>query len=148
MLDGRQVRRISAYLVEGDLDDAPVALAANAERLSLGSIVLGMGFTFDDAAAAKGEADTSTTCDALIAKDPRNAERIFPYLGARKSTTDLDILISVTSLILPTFPCARDRICSMGRIDGQQNDEWLTSGIVPADYPDPVAETGRICWKS
>ena len=56
VLDTRQVRRISAYLVEGDLDASPVALAANSGKAFVGSYVLGIGFTFDDVAAAKGEA--------------------------------------------------------------------------------------------
>jgi hypothetical protein len=43
--------------------------------------VLGMGFTFDDAAAAKGEAENLATMRALIAKNPENAKRIFPYIG-------------------------------------------------------------------
>ena len=43
-----------------------------------------MGFTFDDAAAAKGEAESLDKMHALIAKDPRNAERIFPYIGGEE----------------------------------------------------------------
>ena len=53
----------------------------------MGSIVLGMGFTFDDVAAAKGEAESLETMRALIAKDPRNAERIFPYIGGEEVNT-------------------------------------------------------------
>ena len=37
VLDGRQVRRISAYLVEGDLDTSPAALAANSGKAFQGS---------------------------------------------------------------------------------------------------------------
>jgi len=88
VLDTRPVRRISAYLVEGDLDTAPVALAANSGKAFVGSYVLGMGFTFDDVAAAKGEAESLGTMRALIAKDPRNAERIFPYIGGEELNTD------------------------------------------------------------
>ena len=68
MLDGRPVRRISAYLVEGDLDTSPMALAANSGKAFVGSYVLGAGFTFDDVAAAKGEAESLATMKALIAK--------------------------------------------------------------------------------
>src|ERR1019366_8279639 len=70
VLDDRQVRRISAYLVEGDLDTSPAPLAANAGKAFVGSYVLGMGFTFDDAAAAKGESESLATMRALIEKDP------------------------------------------------------------------------------
>jgi hypothetical protein len=88
VLDGRQVRRISAYLVEGDLDTSPAPLAANSGKAFQGSIVLGMGFTFDDAAAAKDEAESLAKMRALIEKEPRNAERIFPYIGGEEVNTD------------------------------------------------------------
>jgi hypothetical protein len=87
VLDTRSVRRISAYLVEGDLDTSPVALAANSGKAFVGSYVLGMGFTFDDVAAAKGEAESLETMRALIAKNPKNAERIFPYIGGEELST-------------------------------------------------------------
>ena len=88
VLDTLPVRRISAYLVEGDLDTSPVALAASSGKAFVGSYVLGMGFTFDDVAAAKGEAESLETMRALIAKDPRNADRIFPYIGGEEINTD------------------------------------------------------------
>ena len=62
VLDGRQVRRISAYLVEGDLDTSPVALAANAGKAFQGSIVLGMGFTFDDSPRRRARPKASKRC--------------------------------------------------------------------------------------
>src|SRR3954454_6654546 len=51
-----------------------------------GSFVLGIGFTFDDVAAAKGEAESLDTMRALIVKDPRNADRIFPFIGGDETT--------------------------------------------------------------
>ncbi len=80
-LDDRQVERISAYLVEGALDASPKSLAGNSGKAFQGSIVLGTGFTFDDEASAKGEASSLADMQRLIDKDPRNAERIFPYIG-------------------------------------------------------------------
>ena len=47
-LDGQIVRRISSYLVEGDFDESPNVLMANVGKGFVGSVVLGMGFTFDD----------------------------------------------------------------------------------------------------
>ena len=87
VLDTKAVRRISAYLVEGDLDTSPVALVANSGKAFQGSIVLGMGFTFDDVAAAKGEAESLDTMRTLIAKDARNAKRIFPFIGWKEVTS-------------------------------------------------------------
>src|SRR5207237_3596042 len=45
--------------------------------------VLGMGFTFDDT-DTKGIATPIAEMSRLIAKDPRNAERIFPYIGGEE----------------------------------------------------------------
>jgi N-6 DNA Methylase len=88
VLDGRQVRRISAYLVEGDLDAAPAPLSANEAKAFQGSIVLGMGFTFDDLGAAKGTSSSLHDMQRLIEKDPRNAECIFPYIGGEEVGND------------------------------------------------------------
>lgn len=87
-LDGRAVKRISAYLVEGDLDTSPQPLAANAGKAFQGSTLLGMGFTFDDKAAAKGTASSLADRDALIQRAPRNADRIFPYIGGEEINGD------------------------------------------------------------
>src|SRR5262249_17996016 len=48
-LDGKSVSRISAYLVEGQLDESPHALSESSMRAFVGSYVLGTGFSFDDA---------------------------------------------------------------------------------------------------
>lgn len=87
-LDGREVRRISAYLVEGDYDDQPEILAENRKLAFQGSIALGMGFTFDDTASQKGTAESIDRMYELIQADPTNAERIFPYLGGEEVTND------------------------------------------------------------
>ena len=42
-----------------------------------------MGFTFDDT-DTKGVANPIAVMHELIAKDPRNAERIFPYIGGEE----------------------------------------------------------------
>ncbi|TBE15324.1 Eco57I restriction-modification methylase domain-containing protein [Rhizobium ruizarguesonis] len=88
VLDTRPVRRVSAYLVEGDLDTSPVALVANSGKAFVGSYVLGTGFTFDDAAAVKGNASSIATMQRLIEENPRNLERIFPYIGGEDVNND------------------------------------------------------------
>ena len=42
-----------------------------------------MGFTFDDT-DKEGVANPIALMHELIAKDPRNAERIFPYIGGEE----------------------------------------------------------------
>ncbi len=82
-LDGRSVPLITAYLFHAGGNDDPERLKANAGKSFQGSIVLGMGFTFDDT-DAKGVASPLAEMERLIAKDPRNAERIFPYIGGEE----------------------------------------------------------------
>lgn len=84
VIDGKPVSRISAYLVDNDQDDSPARLVANEGKAFIGSYVLGMGFTFDDVAAAKGESSSRADMQRLIAENPRNAERIFPYIGGEE----------------------------------------------------------------
>ncbi len=84
-LDGRPVERITAFLFHTGPDEDPVQLAANAGMSFVGSYVLGMGFTFDD--SKPEEATSIVEMKRLIAKDPRNAERIFPYLGGEELNT-------------------------------------------------------------
>ncbi|NWG25588.1 MAG: N-6 DNA methylase [Pseudorhodoplanes sp.] len=145
VLDGRPVSRISAYLVEGEMDGAPARLAANARKAFQGSIVLGMGFTFDDTAAAKGEAESLAAMRALIAKDPRNAERIFPYIGGEEVNTSPTHAHHRYAIDFADFPLRREpSLPSWFLNEGtegceKRRREWLRDGIVPGDYPDPVA---------
>jgi hypothetical protein len=88
ILDGRSVKRISAYVVEGDLDTSPAPLAKNSGKAFQGSIVLGMGFTFDDQAAAKGAASSLKDMNLLVRKNALNADRIFPYIGGDEINTN------------------------------------------------------------
>ena len=83
-LNERRVDRISAYLVAGNLDETPLKLAQNVDKAFQGSILLGIGFTFDDTAAAKGEAEPIAEMRRLIEMSPRNAERIKPYIGGEE----------------------------------------------------------------
>jgi len=80
-LNGQEKPLISAFLFHAGGNENPAALQANAGRSFQGSIVLGMGFTFDD---TNPEATPIAEMHRLIAEDPRNAERIFPYIGGEE----------------------------------------------------------------
>jgi len=82
-LDGRRVGAITAFLVPNGSDDDPRRLPENSAKSFQGSIVLGMGFTFDDT-DTKGQANPISLMHDLIRKDPRNAQRIFPYIGGEE----------------------------------------------------------------
>ena len=140
VLDGRPVRRISAYLVEGDLDSNPLPLAANAGKAFVGMYLLGLGFTFDDEAAAKGKAKPVSEMHRLIAKDKRNAERIFPYLGGEELNTDPRHAHRRWTIDFNDFPLRREAMAkTWSGMTERERAQCRTRGIVPADYPDPVA---------
>ena len=80
-LDAKVVPSITAFLFHKGGNDDPVALADNSRRSFQGSIVLGMGFTFDDGNLRKG-ASPLVDMKQLIDRNPKNAERILPYIGS------------------------------------------------------------------
>jgi len=82
-LDGRDVPQITAYLFHAGGHDDPAKLYANEGKSFIGSYVLGMGFTFDDT-DTKDVASPIARMHELIAQNPRNAERIFPYIGGQE----------------------------------------------------------------
>ncbi|HVS10541.1 MAG TPA: DNA methyltransferase, partial [Planctomycetota bacterium] len=75
-LDGERVEALSSRLRPKPERADPQRLSANAGASYVGSYVLGMGFTL-----------TPEERDELVARDARNAERIFPYLGGSEVNT-------------------------------------------------------------
>jgi hypothetical protein len=138
-LDGQSVPIITAYLFHDGGHENPTTLEANLEKSFQGSIVLGMGFTFDDT-DKKGVASSLADMERLIAKDPRNAERIFPYLGGEE-ILDSPVHAHHRYVInFGEFPLRRAQLGAKWKTaDDDQRAEWLRSGIVPDDFPSPVA---------
>jgi hypothetical protein len=85
-LDGRPVDLITAFLFHRGGHDDPARLATNAGKSFQGSIVLGMGFTFDDTDTS-GVATPVAEMRRLIAVNPANGEVIFPYIGGEEVNT-------------------------------------------------------------
>ena len=142
VLNGRKVERISAYLVAGDFDDVPAALIENEEKAFIGSYLLGMGFTFDNAAAAKGEAEPIEEMKRLIARDPHNAERIKPYIGGEEINNSPSCAHHRYAIDFEDFPLRRDPAAThpWNELREDTKRAKLRSGIVSADYPWAVAE--------
>ena len=86
VLDGRTVDRITAFLFHRGGHADPARLAANSGKSFQGSIVLGMGFTFDDT-DKKGVASPLAEMQRLLESDPRNREVIYPYIGGEEVNT-------------------------------------------------------------
>jgi hypothetical protein len=83
-LDGNVVERITAFLFHSGGNNDPVRLKACEGKSFVGSYVLGMGFTFDD---TNPDASSLSEMEQLIEKNPRNQERIFPYIGGEEVNT-------------------------------------------------------------
>lgn len=141
VLDGRQVRRISAYLVEGDLDASPGRLVVNGGKAFVGMYLLGLGFTFDEEAVARGKpALPVSEMERLIAENPRNAERIFPYLGGEEVSTDPRQEHRRWCIDFNDFPLRRDStLKSWMLMDKREEQACKRVGVVPWNYPEPVA---------
>jgi hypothetical protein len=85
-LDNHEAETITAFLFHRGGHDDPDRLDTNSGKSFQGSIVLGMGFTFDDT-DTKGVATPLTEMRRLIGKDPLNQEVIFPYIGGEEVNT-------------------------------------------------------------
>jgi hypothetical protein len=138
-LDNRDVPIITAYLFHAGGHEDPARLKANEGKSFQGSIVLGMGFTFDDT-DKKGVATPLAEMERLIAKDPRNRERIFPYIGGKEVNDSPTHAHHRYVINFEDFPLKREDLgASWEDADEDQRKEWLRDGIVPLDYPEPVA---------
>jgi hypothetical protein len=88
LLEKWPVEQITAFLFAKGGHDDPNQLAANSGRSFKGSMVYGMGFTFDDSCPADddtpGIPSPIATMERLIAENPKNADVIFPYIGGEE----------------------------------------------------------------
>jgi hypothetical protein len=82
-LDGLATNLITAYLFHAGGNENPQSLRENEGKSFQGMIVLGMGFTFDDDDYS-GKSTSLQEMRDLIAKNPKNQERIFPYIGGEE----------------------------------------------------------------
>nr|BBH86298.1 hypothetical protein KTC_10490 [Thermosporothrix sp. COM3] len=80
VLDDREVISITPYLTApGKAQGKPLPLLANAQKSFIGSLVLGMGFVLEPEEA-----------QALIARDARNKDVLFPYLNGKDLNSQPD----------------------------------------------------------
>ncbi len=129
VLNEQPVAGITPFLtVPGQVAGKPYRLAANADRSFQGSIVLGMGFVL-----------TPEEAQALIARNPRNQACLFPYLNGEDLNSRFDQSPSRWVINFHDWPLNRGADGVWRTADAKQRKAWLQSGIVPADYPDPVA---------
>ena len=138
-LDGRTVSTITAYLSHAGGHESPALLIANEGKSYQGSIVLGLGFTFDDI-DNQGTANSIAEMRNLIAKDPRNSDRIFPYLGGEEVSESPEQKHRRYVMNFEDFPLRREDFgVYWCKASDREKNEWLRKGIVPLDYPESVA---------
>ena len=77
ILNRKKVERITPYLDDSEVLGNPYPLRQNMGKSFQGSIVLGKGFVV-----------TTEQAQALIAKDPRNGDVLFPYLNGEDLNSD------------------------------------------------------------
>ena len=138
-LDGDIVERITAFLFHSGGHDDPARLRENADQSFIGSFVLGMGFTFDDT-DTKGVATPLAEMHRLVEENPQNKEVIFPYIGGQELNNDPRHEHHRYVINFQDWPLRRDDLGeSWTDATGEQRIAWLRAGIVPLDYPHPVA---------
>ncbi|HUX20840.1 MAG TPA: type IIL restriction-modification enzyme MmeI [Spirochaetia bacterium] len=112
-LDGRPVSFISTYFDDQETGGNPYPLAANSDRSFQGSIVLGKGFVLSPEEA-----------EALITRNPKNAEVLFPYLNGEDLNSRSDQSPGRWVINFQDWP-----------LDRRSAPEGY-HGPVAADYPD------------
>lgn len=131
-LDDRPVGRITAFLFHEGGHENPACLRENSGLGFIGSYVLGMGFTFDDT-DKKGQASPLSVMHRLISKNPRNADRIFPYLGGEELNES------------PTHTHHR-HVINFGEMSEQEAWQWpdLMEIVKQKVYPERIAQSDKI----
>ena len=147
LLDCTEAPKITAFLFHRGGHDDPARLAENAGKSFQGSIVLGMGFTFDDT-DRKGVASPLAEMERLIEENPKNREAIFPYIGGAELNASPTHSHHRYVINFRDWPLRRadhgaaavpDTTSSWSDASDVQRAAWRRSGTVPHDYSRPVA---------
>ena len=78
--------------------------------------------------------------DQLIHENPRNREVVFPFIGGEEVNTSPTHTHHRYVINFRDHPLRRENLSERWmNADKDQRREWLRRGIVPLDYPDPVA---------
>jgi hypothetical protein len=139
LLNGNSVGRITAFLFHAGGHADPERLEENAGKSFVGSYILGMGFTFDDTDRS-GTASSLAEMRRLIEKDPRNSERIFPYLGGEEINNSPTHSHHRYVINFEDFPVRRKETGHRwSELTEETQRKQEREGIVAPDYPGPVA---------
>jgi hypothetical protein len=124
-LDDKPVPAITAFLAApGKVQGKPYRLKANEGKSFQGSIVLGMGFVL-----------TPEEAQALIQKDKRNKDVLFPYLNREDLNSRPDQSPSRWVINFQDWPLERGARGEWRGASEEEKKRWLREGRVPSDYP-------------
>ena len=138
--DDQQVPEITAFLFHRGGHQDPARLRANTGKSFQGSIVLGMGFTFDDT-DKKGVASPLAKMHRLVSLNPNNQEVIFPYIGGEEVNTSPTHAHHRYVINFRDYPLRRREIGeSWTDASPDRRRELRRQAVVPIDYPEPVAD--------
>ena len=139
LLDDLAAPTITAFLFHRGGHEDPARLAENAGKSFQGSIVLGMGFTFDDS-DKRAVATPLAEMRRLIELEPRNAERVLPYIGGAEVNRSPTHAHHRYAINFGELPLRRDpSLPPWPRMNEQERAACLGRGVVPKDYRDAVA---------
>ena len=139
LLDGVRVSDITAFLFHRGGHRDPARLKACARKSFQGSIVLGMGFTFDDT-DKKGVATPLAEMRRLINENSRNQEAIFPYIGGEEINRSPTHSYHRYVINFRDYPLRREDIRKTWiKLNNECRNRMRRQPVVPLDYPEPVA---------
>lgn len=139
-LNDRIVDRVTAFLFDRGTHTDPLPLAANAGGSYQGSVLLGMGFTFDDR-DRKGVASPIAEMHRLIQRQPKNRQVIFPYIGGEEVNTSPIHTHRRYAINFRDWPLRRADIGERWTTADEHRRRHLRrQPVVPLDYPDAVAD--------
>lgn len=110
ILDGKHVDSITAFLFHSGSSENPIRLEANDNKCFVGNVILGVGFTFDDFDKT-GKAGTLEEMRGFLDTQPKNRERIFPYINGQEVNTKPD-------------PVPSRYIINFGKLSKEEAKKW------------------------
>ena len=141
VLNNKPVDEITAFLFYAYGHENPKRMSANHDKAFEGVKITGSGFTFDDVGRGQNRgASPLTDMERLLGINPRNKERIFPYLGGDEVNKEPGHSHHRWVINFEDFPLRReDTGESWFAVSDSSRRQQLQRGIVSYDYPTPVA---------
>lgn len=133
---GTCVSGITPYLTPlGLISGQPHRLKANSDKSFIGAFIYGAGFTLSPVEAT-----------SLRNRSPKNDDVIFLYLNGEDINSNPDQKPSRYVINFFDWPLEKsDELESWKTADQKSRRQWLRNGVVPNDYPEPVASDYPDC---